>query len=104
VRKGFDQAYNQVMQSQPNEQNFQSWGPETRKQMATMFDGPNKEIFDVTEKDLPKRFKVSPEYQKALQEGAKPPIPKTRVTSGVEQSQAIKQDGRKMSTAKIGGM
>lgn len=100
VRKGVDEALHNLGQSQPTEQDFHTWGPQTRQQYGEAFKGTDHAVMELTKMDTFARFKLDSTYKEAVKKSLDPDgngsgKPSVRESMGLDKRQSQKVEGPK---------
>jgi hypothetical protein len=90
--------------SKPNEQNFETWGPQTRQGFSEVFDQSDATVLNLVRDDTFRRFTADRSFKDAVTKSAEPPLPKVGQTTGINQQNSLKVDAPKVAvkSTKVG--
>ena len=103
-RSKLENDLNDLSQSKPNEQNFETWGPQTRQSFSEVFDQSDAAVLNLVKNDTFTRFRVDRSFKDAVTKSAEPPLPKVGQTTGINQQNSLKGDDPKLAvkSTKVG--
>jgi hypothetical protein len=103
-RSKLENDLNDLSQSKPNEQNFETWGPQTRQGFSEVFDQSDAAVLNLVKNDTFRRFMADRSFKDAITISAEPPLPKVGQTTGINSPNSLKSDDPKVAvkSTKVG--
>lgn len=103
-RSKLEDDLNNLSMSKPNEQNFETWGPQTRQGFSEVFDQSDAAVLKLVKDDTFRRFTTDRSFKDAVTKSTEPPSPKVGQTTGINQQNSLKVDDPKVAvkSTKVG--